>query len=56
MFNAAQQEAFATFEDAQTYVACALKRWGARGITNCLKEVHPMLLTDRFPATKHDSM
>lgn len=56
MFNAAQQEAFATFEDAKTYVACALKRWEAHGITNCLKEARPMLLIDRFPATKHDSM
>lgn len=45
MFNAAQQEASATFEDAKTYAAYALKRRESRGITNCLKEGHPMLLT-----------
>lgn len=45
MFNAAQQEAFAAFEDAKTYAAYALKRRESRGITNCLKEARPMLLT-----------
>ncbi|CAB0562415.1 hypothetical protein CIP107532_01818 [Corynebacterium diphtheriae] len=45
MFNTAQQEAFAAFEDAKTYVAYALKRRESRGITNCLKEARPMLLT-----------
>ena len=45
MFNAAQQEAFAAFEDAKTYAAYALKRRESRGITNCLREARPMLLT-----------
>ena len=45
MFNAAQQKAFAAFEDAKTYAAYALKRRESRGITNCLKEARPMLLT-----------
>ncbi|WP_240628831.1 hypothetical protein [Trueperella pyogenes] len=31
MFNTAQQEAFAAFEDAKTYAAYALKRRESRG-------------------------
>ena len=45
MFNAAQREAFAAFEDAKTYAAYALNRRESRGITNSLKETRPMLLT-----------
>ncbi|WP_246816519.1 hypothetical protein [Dermabacter sp. HMSC06F07] len=45
MFNTAQQEAFAAFEDVKTYAAYALKRGESRGMTNCLKEARPMLLT-----------
>ncbi|MCQ9371198.1 phage/plasmid primase, P4 family [Corynebacterium sp. 35RC1] len=45
MFNAAQRDAFAAFEDAKTYAAYALKRRESRAITNCLKEARPMLLT-----------
>ncbi len=45
MFTPAQQEAFAAFEDAKTYTAYALKRRESRGITNCLREARPMLLT-----------
>lgn len=45
MFNPAQREAFAAFEDAKTYAAYALKRRESRGITNCLREARPMLLT-----------
>jgi P4 family phage/plasmid primase-like protien len=45
MFNQAQREAFAAFEDAKAYAAYALKRRESRGITNCLREARPMLLT-----------
>ncbi|QOQ39381.1 phage/plasmid primase, P4 family [Trueperella pecoris] len=45
MFNPAQREAFAAFEDAKTYATYALKRRESRGITNCLREARPMLLT-----------
>lgn len=45
MFNAAQREAFAAYEEAKTYAGYALKRRESRGITNCLREARPMLLT-----------
>lgn len=45
MFSPVQREAFAAFEDAKTYASYALKRRESRGISNCLKEARPMLLT-----------
>ena len=45
MFNVFQHKAFAAFEEAKTWAAYTLKLRESSGITNCLKEASPLLLT-----------